>query len=260
MKQVAKAESDLEIADARDRLKDDNLIFDINEFDDYALETGLQIKESIGGDVTILTVGPERASEILHVGLAKGADRAIHIKEDALGDAEPAVRSRLIAGMIKNLRLNYDLILTGVETTDDGSGQVGVSLAERLGWPHATVVTKLEMLEGGRKARISREIGGGVLQIMEVRLPAVFTIQLGIYKLRYASMRGIAKARTKETKTLTLNEIKLTPSEIGLTNPKIRIIELAYPPKGEGAQIIEGQPKEAAKKLVDKLHNEARVL
>ncbi|MFQ5998170.1 MAG: electron transfer flavoprotein subunit beta/FixA family protein [Candidatus Bathyarchaeia archaeon] len=258
MKQVPKTDVDLEIDSPKDRLKENNLVFDVNEFDDYALEAALQLKEQHGADVTLLTMGPNRARETMHVGLAKGADRAIHLDDSAFEEADAYATSNVLTHILK--KLHYDLILTGVEATDDIYGQVGVTIAEKLGLAHATVVTKLDLEEGGKRIRVRRELGGGLLEVMDVSLPAVLTIQLGIYKLRYASMRGIAKARQKEIKTLKLADVGLSPEQVGKSGSKVKLREIYFPPKGKGAEIIAGKPEEAARTLMEKLRVQAKVL
>ncbi|MFQ5762653.1 MAG: electron transfer flavoprotein subunit beta/FixA family protein, partial [Candidatus Bathyarchaeia archaeon] len=141
MKQVPKTEFELEIADSKMNLKEENLIFDVNEFDDYALEAALQLKEQHGGELVAVTMGPDRAREVLHLALAKGADRAVHINDPLLVEADVNATAEVLARVIKGLK--FDLILTGVEATDDASAQTGVLLAEKLSLPHATVVTKV---------------------------------------------------------------------------------------------------------------------
>src|ERR1700688_2824245 len=200
IKQVPARDSQLRIAASGKWIEDTDLSYEINEPDAYALEEGLQLKEKHGGEVVALCAGPARAASTIREALAKGADRAIHIEEDDLGD--PLTPARIMAAAIKAEA--PDLVPTGLQSDDLRYGQTGVSLAELLGLPHATLIMNVEKSEGG--IRVKRELEDGWFQHVEMPLPALLTIQSGISKLRYATLMGIKKAKTKEVKRVAASE------------------------------------------------------
>ncbi|PYT11966.1 MAG: electron transfer flavoprotein subunit beta, partial [Acidobacteria bacterium] len=227
-----------------------DLSFEINEPDAYALEEALRLKEKHGGEVVALCAGPARAAQTIREALAKGADRAIHIEEENLNAFDTLGVAKLLAGAVKPE--SPDLILTGLQSDDLGYGQTGVVLAELLGIPHSTIIMQVEVLNS--KIRVKRELEDGWFQHIEMPLPAVLTIQSGINKLRYATLMGIKKAKTKEIKRLTL-------AELGAAAAATATIEKVYlPQKSKQTQILEGDAKAAAAKLVEKLKFEVRVL
>ena len=205
VKQVPARDSALRLAKDGKSLEEADLTFEMNEPDAYALEEALQLRDKAGGEVVVLSVGPGRVTSTIREALAKGADRAIHIDTagspalDALGTA------RLIAAAVKGEA--PDLILTGLQSDDAGYGQTGVVLAEYLGFCHATIVMEVS-IEGG-SVRVKRELEDGWFQNVSMPLPAVLTIQSGIKKLRYATLMGIKKAKTKELKTVAASELGL---------------------------------------------------
>ena len=249
IKQVPARDSQLRIASSGKWIDEEDLTHEINEPDAYALEEGLQLKEKHGGEVVALCAGPARAASTIREALAKGADRAIHIEEDDPGD--PLTAARVMAAAIQAEA--PDLVLTGIQSDDLGYGQTGVILAELLGLPHATLIMQVEKVDGG--IRVKRELEDGWFQHVEMPLPALLTIQSGISKLRYATLMGIKKAKTKAIK-------RLSAADLGQTNGVGRLsIECIYlPERTKHTQLFEGSPKEAAEKLVEKLRFEARVI
>lgn len=241
------AEAELVITpDEKDIVKD-RLVFDMNEWDNYALEEALLMKERYGGSVTLVTVGPEEAAEALRTGLAKGADTAIRLTDDSFTGSDAYATAKILAQAIKDLP--YDLILTGAQAGDDGYSQVGQTLAELLGLPHATLVTKIEIEDG--KARVHRELEGGLEEVLEVELPAVFTIQTGINVPRYASLKGIRAAFRKGIKVLGASDLGLQPDEVGEIGSKTRLERLFIPPVEKVAEILEGSPDEVSGQLAE---------
>jgi len=232
-------------------IEEEDLTYEINEPDAYALEEALQLKEKHGGEVVALCAGPARAAQTIREALAKGADRAIHIEEDDLGAFDPLAAAKLLAAALKSE--SPDLILTGLQSDDFGYGQTGVILAELLRLPHATIIMQVEKLEGS--IRVKRELEDGWFQQVEMPLPALLTIQSGISKLRYATLMGIKKAKSKEIR-------KVSASELGVTsaNPAITLSRVYLPERTKQTQLFDGSPKEAAAKLVEKLKFEARVI
>jgi electron transfer flavoprotein beta subunit len=250
IKQVPVRDSQLRI-DANQRwIQEDDLSFEINEPDAYALEEALQLKEKHGGEVVALCAGPARAAQTIREALAKGADRAIHIEEEELRQFDTLGIAHLLAGAVK--AESPDLILTGLQSDDLGYGQTGVVLAELLGIPHSTIIMQVEVQDGS--IQVKRELENGWFQHIEMPLPAVLTIQSGINKLRYATLMGIKKAKTKEIRKVTLGEIGAPPAAAAS-------LEKVYvPQKSKQTQIFEGDAKTVAAQLVEKLKFEVRVI
>ncbi len=250
IKQVASGDSQLRPDSGGKWIDEEDLTFEVNEPDAYALEAALQWKEKQGGEVVVLCAGPERVSKAIREALAKGADRAIHIELDDPHTLDTLAMARLLAATCETEA--PDLILTGLQSGDLGSGQTGVVLAELLGLPHATIIMEIEKTEAGVQVR--RELEGGWFQHIDLPVPAVLTIQSGISKLRYATLMGIKKARAKEVK-------RVAAAELHLGGEAVAVIERVYTPeKTKQTQMIEGDPATAAAALVEKLKFEARVL
>jgi electron transfer flavoprotein beta subunit len=250
IKQVPMRDSALHPAASGKWIDEADLSFEINEPDAYALEEALQLKEKHGGEVVVLCAGPERAAQTIREALAKGADRAIHIETDALASLDTLGVAKLLAAAVAPEK--PDLILTGLQSDDLGAGQTGVVMAELLGFPHSTIIMQVEAREAG--IRVKRELENGWFQHIEIPLPAVLAMQSGSNKLRYATLMGIKKAKTKEIR-------RVTPAELGGTAAAVATIEKVYlPQKSKQTQIFQGDAKTAAAQLVEKLKFEARVL
>jgi electron transfer flavoprotein beta subunit len=250
IKQVPIRDSQLRVQSSGRWIEEADLSFEINEPDAYALEEALQLKEKHGGEVVVLCLGPARAQQTIREALAKGADRAIHIDEENLASLDTLGSARLLAAAAKNE--NPDLILTGLQSDDLGYGQTGVVMAELLGLSHSTIIMQVEI--NGSTLRVKRELEDGWFQHVAMPLPAVLTIQSGISKLRYATLMGIKKAKNKEIKRVTVQEL-------GAPGPALATIQKIYPPqKSKQAQIFSGDAKSAAHQLVEKLRFEVRVL
>jgi electron transfer flavoprotein beta subunit len=250
LKQVAARDSLLRAGASGRWIDEGDLAFEINEPDAYALEAALQLKEKQGGEVIIVTAGPARAAQSIREALAKGADRAIHIEEEDPGRQDALGTATLLAKAIEPEK--PDLVLTGLQSDDLGYGQTGVMLAELLGLPHATLIMEIEKQDG--VLRVKRELEEGWFQHLEVPLPAVLTIQSGISKLRYATLMGIKKAKTKEIRRLTAAELGGAPES------SIEIARVYLPQKTKQTEMLEGSPREAAAKLVERLKFGVRVL
>ena len=250
IKQVPERDAAVRIAADGKSIDESSMGHTINEPDAYALEEALQLKEKNGGEVVVVCAGPERAASTLREALAKGADRAIHIEADDLAQRDTLGVAALLANAVK--AESPDLILTGLQSDDFGYAQTGVLLAEVLGWPHATIIIGMEKTDSG--LRLKRELEAGRYQHVDVPLPAVLTIQSGINKLRYATLMGIKKAKTKEIKRLTAAELGVAAA------PAVSIERVYLPQRSKQTQMIEGSAREAAAKLVEKLRFEARVI
>ena len=250
IKQVPARDSQLRVDASGQWIQDNDLTYEINEPDAYALEEALQLKEKHGGEVVAISAGPGRVSQTIREALAKGADRAIHIEEDSLGRLDSLGLSKLLAAAVKAEQ--PDLVLTGLQSDDLGSGQTGVVIAELLEMPHGTLIMAVEKLDDN--IRVKRELEDGWFQHVTMPLPAVLTIQSGINKLRYATLMGIKKAKTKEVKTLKAADLG------GLPEAQVQTLKVYVPGRTKQAQIFEGPAKEVAAKLVEKLKFEVRVI
>lgn len=248
IKQVPERDAQIHVAADGKWIDESDLNYAINEPDAYALEEALQLKEKNGGEVVVLCAGPERVTSTLREALAKGADRAIHIEADDLGERDTMGVAQILAEAMKTE--SPDLILTGLQSDDLGLGQTGVVLAELLGVPHATIIMQVEVVDGGLK--VKRELEDGWFQHVQMPLPALLTIQSGGNKLRYATLMGIKKAKTKETKTVT-------PSTAAGAQA-ITLERVYLPEKQKKTEMLTGTPAEIATKLVEKLKFEVRVI
>ncbi|MGO9402131.1 MAG: electron transfer flavoprotein subunit beta/FixA family protein [Terriglobales bacterium] len=254
MKQVPQKDAPLKLNDAGTWIRED-VSYEANEPDAFALEEALRQKEKHTGEVVVITAGPARAMQVLREALAKGADRAIHLEDDAFVGLDAYNTARAIAAAIKDEK--FDLIFTGLQSDDYGYAQTGVILAEILGFPHATIIMQIEKRaeQDGGGIRVKRELEAGFFQFVDMPLPAVLTIQSGINKLRYATLIGIKQAKNKPLRKVTLGEVQ---SAMGANLQKIE--KLYLPQKSKNTEYLEGPPAEVAKKLVEKLKNEMRVI
>jgi electron transfer flavoprotein beta subunit len=248
IKQVPERDAQVAIAQDGRWLDEADLSYTINEPDAYALEEALQIRERAGGEVVALCAGPARVGWTLRDALAKGADRAIHIVADDLAQRDTLQLAHLLAEAIRPEA--PDLILTGLQSEDLGLGQTGVVLAQLLGIPHATIIMQVEVTPTGLK--VKRELEDGWFQHVEMPLPALLTIQSGGNRLRYATLMGIKKAKSKETRTV---------EAVGSQAPAaVDLVRVYLPEKQKHTEMITGTPAEIAAKLVEKLKFEVRVL
>jgi electron transfer flavoprotein beta subunit len=250
IKQVPQKDAPLKLNESATGLRED-VGYEVNEPDAYALEEALRQKEKNGGEVVVITAGPARAQQVLREALAKGADRAIHLEDDRFTTLDSLNTARALAEAIKDE--SFDLIFTGLQSDDCGYAQTGVLLAELLGWPHATIIMQIEAKENG--IRVKRELEGGFFQFVEMPLPSVLTIQSGINKLRYATLIGIKQAKNKPMRKVTYDEVAAA-----LKPNQMTIERLFIPKKTKQTEVIQGSPAEVAKKLVIKLRDEMRVL
>jgi electron transfer flavoprotein beta subunit len=247
IKQVVTREWQLRVNDQKTWIRDQDASFELNEPDAYALEEALRLKEKHGGEVIVCSAGPARAAQVIREALARGADRAVHVEADALATADAnAVADALAAAITEE---HVDLVLTGLQSDDQGFGQVGVVLAEKLGMPHATIIMEVQVADGA--LRVKRELEGGWFQWVALPMPALLTIQSGINQLRYATLKGIMAAKKKEIK-------KVAPPAAAPAAQ--RITSVYFPEKGKKTQMLPGAPAEAAQALIKRLREDARAL
>jgi electron transfer flavoprotein beta subunit len=247
IKQVPSREWRPRINEAGTWIRDQDAAYEMNEPDAYALEEGLRLKERVGGEVVVCSAGPARVGQVLREALARGADRAIHVEDDRLAAADAALVAEALAAAMRDE--TFDLILTGLQSDDQGFAQTGVILAERLGMPHATIIMEVQVADGGLK--VKRELEGGWFQWIGLPLPAVLTIQSGINTLRYATLKGIMAAKKKE--------MRKAAAPATLTSRQ-QIVKLYVPQKQKHTEMLSGAPAEVARQLVKKLREDARVL
>jgi electron transfer flavoprotein beta subunit len=253
IKQVPAKDAPLTIS-GENWIRETDIGFEMNEPDSYALEESLRLKEKHTGEVIAVSMGPDRVKQTIKEALAKGADRGIHIADDKAYLLDPLGAAKSLAAAIE--REKPDLVLTGLQSDDQGFGQTGVLLAQLLGLPHATLIMQIEVQTGaqGNRLRLKRELEAGWFQWVEAPMPAVLTIQSGINKVRYATLKGIMAAKKKEIATI--------PREShGVASEPTQHIERIYVPvKSKKTEFLTGTPKEVAAKLLEKLTHDARVL
>jgi electron transfer flavoprotein beta subunit len=248
VKQVpATAEVDLVVDDSGTGVRSEGLVQEMNEWDEYAIEEALLIKERLGGSVTAITVGPEGADAVLRRCLAKGADHAIWLKDEAFEGGDAYATAKVLHAAIKGLE--YDLVFTGAQAGDDGYSAVGGILSELLGVAHAQMVKQVEVGEG--YLLVNRELEGGLEEALELPTPALLSIQTGINEPRYVSIMGIRKARKKEITVMGLDDLGLSGDDVGEAGSWMRIQRVYAPPMEKEPEILSGSPEEIAGRLVE---------
>jgi len=243
------SENEITLNSAGNDIERDELVYSINEPDNYAVEEALQIVAKVGGKVTVATVGGEADEEILRREMAMGANEGVLLADDAFEGSD----GRGIAAILKAFvqKGNYDMILTGVQA-EDGGAQVGGMLAAMLDYPFASLVNSIELLEG-RKLKIGREIEGGNKEISEIDLPCVLSIQTGINEPRYVGMKGIRAVASVAIPTFGVTEFGLDPRTVGAAGAKVKRVDYFVPSLGKGAEILAGSREENIDKLVELL-------
>ena len=247
IKQVPTREWQPRLNDSKTWIREQDVSYEMNEPDAYALEESLRLREKHGGEVVVCSAGPARVQQVIREALARGADRALHVEDDALAAADAMVSADALAAAMGGEK--FDLVLTGLQSDDQGHGQTGVVLAERLGIPHSTIIMEVQVQDGA--LRVKRELEGGWFQWISMPLPALLTIQSGINQLRYATLKGIMSAKKKEIRKVAMP---------GGLQASQQIVALTLPARSKQTQMIAGSAGEAAKELVRRLREEARVL
>ena len=243
------AENEIEVNRDGTDIERDDLVYSVNEWDNYAVEEAIRIRDDVGGSVTVVSVGGEDAEEVVRREMAMGADRGVLLTDDAFeGSDGKGIASVLKAEIEKG---KYDLVLTGAQA-DDGAGQVGGMIAAMLDWPFASLVNKIEIVDG-KKIRAGREIAGGNQEINEMSLPCVLSIQTGINEPRYVGIRGIRKVASVEIPTHGASDLGISADSAGEAGARVKKLDYFVPPMGEGAEMLEGSTDDILEKLVEML-------
>jgi electron transfer flavoprotein beta subunit len=242
LKAVPTEVTNVGITETGEKIDFESPAMSLNESDEYALEEALVLKRQFCGEVIVITAGPLRAQEVLYKGLAKNADRAVRV-DARFGDAERT--STALAEAID--KAGYDLVLTGVESSEDLAAEVGVRIAERLRLPYAYAVTDIEAGESTERIKVTKEIGGGTMEVLDIPLPALLCIQAGIQPMSYVPVRRLHQARGKPVECLGLDELGVGERKGG----GLKIVDI-FPPSETGrAELIEGKPSEIGRRLLE---------
>jgi electron transfer flavoprotein beta subunit len=241
------SENEIELNRARNDIERDELVYSINEADNYAVEEALQIVARVGGNVTVVTVGGEDDEEILRREMAMGANHGVLIVDEAFAGSDGRGIATILKAFVQ--KHTYDLILTGVQA-EDGAAQVGGMLAALLDYPFASLVNSIELLEG-RKLKISREIEGGNKEMNEIDLPCVLSIQTGINEPRYVGMRGIRAVASLPIPAFAASELGINPSAVGQAAAKVKRVDYFVPVIGKGADMLRGSREENVEKVLE---------
>ena len=241
------SENEIELNGGGNDINRDDLVYSVNEWDNYAVEEALQIAGKVGGTVSVVTVGSDEDEEVLRREMAMGANQGILLSDDAFNESDGRGTAEILKAFVQ--KNHYDLILTGVQS-DDGAAQIGGMLAALLDYPFASLVNAIEVLDGG-KLKISREIEGGSKEISEIDLPCVLSIQTGINEPRYVGMRGIRQVASIPIPTLGISELGIDPSKVGKAAAKVQRTDYFVPTAGKGAQILQGKQEEIIDQLIE---------
>ncbi|AFM24765.1 electron transfer flavoprotein subunit beta/FixA family protein [Desulfomonile tiedjei] len=241
------SEADLAIAGGGKDIKKDDLSYDMNDWDRFAIEEAVLIKEKTGGKVIVVTVAPEDAEEMLRESLARGADEAFHIWDEAMEASDGFATARILAQFIRNRP--HDLVLTGTLADDNCSGQTGGMLAAMLGIPVATLASGIQVEDG--KVKLRRELEGGLYEAIEMDLPCVISVATGLNEPRFVSIRAVRKVASLDIPVLELGDVGLDASQVGSDGSRLETVSMSLPPEGEGAEIIKGKAEEAAARLAE---------
>ena len=258
MKQVPDTEAKIVVNPEGTGIVTDGIKYVMNPYDEFAVEEALKIKEKSGGSVTIVCMGPQRATEAIRTGLAMGADKGVHLNDAAFEGGDSYATAKGLAAAIKPL--SYDLILGGKQAVDEDNAQVYAALAEMLGISHVSVVTNLDIADDGKSAVAQREVEGGSKEMIQVSLPAFVACQKGLNEPRYASLPGIMKAKKKPIDVVDLAASGLSADEAGAQGAKVQATKYSLPPEREAGKVLEGEAEEVAAQVVKLLREEAKII
>jgi electron transfer flavoprotein beta subunit len=243
------AENEIEVNSDGTDIDRDDLVYSVNEWDNYAVEEAIQIRDNVGGNVTVVSVGDEESEEIIRREMAMGADQGVLLSDDAFNDSDGKGIASILKAEIEKGK--YDLIMTGAQA-DDGAGQVGGMLAAMLDLPYASLVNTIEITDD-KKIKVGREVEGGNIEMNEIELPCVLSIQTGINEPRYVGIRGIRKVASVEIPVHGTSDLGLASDAVGEAGANVKKVDYFIPDTGEGAEILEGSTEEIVDKLVEYL-------
>ena len=241
------SENEIQLNTAGNDIERDDLVYSINEPDNYAVEEALQITAKAGGSVTVVTVGSDDDEEVLRREMAMGASRGVLLSDESFDGSDGKGIATILKGYVH--MGHFDLILTGVQA-EDGGAQIGGMLAALLDYPFASLVNSISVLDGG-KLKVSREIEGGNKEMNEIDLPCVLSIQTGINEPRYVGMRGIRQVASLEVPTLGASDLGVDASAVGDAGSKVKRVDYFVPTLGKGAEMLEGDREEVIAKLIE---------
>jgi len=241
------AENEIEVNSDGTDIERDDLVYSVNEWDNYAVEEAIQIRDNVGGSVTVVAVGDEESEEVVRREMAMGADSGILVSDDAFEGSDGNGIATLLKAVVE--KGQYDLILTGAQA-DEGAAQVGGMLAAMLGKPYASLVNKIEVVDD-KKLKVGREIEGGNQEMNEIDLPCVLSIQTGINEPRYVGIRGIRKVASVEIPVMGTGELSMDAGVVGAAGAKVKRLDYFVPDLGDGAEILEGSTDEIIEKLIE---------
>ncbi|MFO7666467.1 MAG: electron transfer flavoprotein subunit beta/FixA family protein [Desulfobacterales bacterium] len=249
------AENEISVNSSGSDIERGDLVYSVNEWDNYAVEEAIQIRDKVGGSVTVVSVGDADSEEVLRREMAMGADKGILMSDDSFtGSDGKGIAAILKAEIAKG---NYDLVFTGAQA-DDGAGQIGGMLAAMLDWPYASLVNRIELIDD-KKIKIGREIAGGNQEINEIDLPCVLSIQTGINEPRYVGIRGIRKVASVEIPVHGSSDLGLDAGSVGKTSAKVSRVDYFVPALGKGAELLEGSIEEKVEKLIELLKSKGGI-
>ena len=243
------AENEIEVNRDGSDIERDDLVYSVNEWDNYAVEEAIQIVDKKGGSVTVVSLGDEESEEVVRREMAMGANNGIMVSDDAFEGSDGKAVATILKAVVE--KGNYDLILTGAQA-DDGAGQIGGMLAAMMDMPYASVVNTIEVLSDS-KLKVGREIEGGNQEMNEITLPCVLSIQTGINEPRYVGIRGIRKVASVDIPVWGAPDLGIDTATVGESGAKVKRIDYFVPDLGEGAEILDGSNEEIAEKLIDLL-------
>ena len=249
------SENEIEVKSDGTDIERDDLVYSVNEWDNYAVEEAIQIRDNVGGSITVVTVGDEESEEVLRREMAMGADNGILLSGEAFEGSDGKGIATVLKAVVE--KGNYDLVLTGAQA-DDGAGQVGGMLAAMLDWPYASLVNHLEVIDE-KKIKAGREIAGGNQEMNEIDLPCVLSIQTGINEPRYVGIRGIRKVASLEIPVHGAGDLGISPETVGESGSKVKRLDYFVPDPGEGAEILEGSTEEILDKLIELLKSKGGI-
>jgi electron transfer flavoprotein beta subunit len=243
------AENEIEVNSDGSDIERDDLVYSVNEWDNYAVEEAIQIRDNVGGSVTVVTVGDDESEEVLRREMAMGADNGLLLSDDAFEKSDGKGIANILKAAVE--KGSYDLILTGAQA-DAGAGQIGGMLAAMLDYPYASLVNFLEVIDD-KKLKVGREIEGGNQEMSEIELPCVLSIQTGINEPRYVGIRGIRKVASVEIPVQGAADLGIDGGAVGDAGAKVKRLDYFVPEMGEGAEILEGTMEEKIDKLIELL-------